>query len=350
MCIYTCIYSYFPTQQGKESSSPSDDLATDTEGENEKTDEDSSSNSWSSTPVPDEVDKEGEMGVPQLADSQAKQVFSVTCGDADGKLHSNRFASGTRGKSIRTQTRWVTPTEFVRGASSVSNPSWQRDIQWEGKPLGVLIETGMLKMHLVNCDENCQLCFPDEKDLENQDNDDECCVCRSAEDGEELVVCDHCPYSFHQMCHLPNVDDSILRDKRPWMCTFCIYKTTQKWRYSDEQQREVAMSRQISQSQLECQYLVLYLYSHDEMQPFATNPSLLLKDYTKVIKTPMWLGEVADKLQRHQYKTVGEFVSDVQLIFTNCASYNKHNAEFLDMGSRLKEVFETTLQDVFKIP
>ncbi len=50
---------------------------------------------------------------------------------------------------------------------------------------------------------------------------------------------------------------------------------------------------------------------------------LQLEDYSTVIKTPMWLGCVADKLQKQLYKTVGEFVSDVQLIFSNCASYNQ---------------------------
>lgn len=162
-------------------------------------------------------------------------------------------------------------------------------------------------------------------------------------------MCDHCPCSFHQNCHLPKIDDNILGDESLWMCTFCIYKGAKNWRYSDQQQREAAMSQQISQCMLECQYLLLYLYSHDEMQLFATNPGPLLKGYTKVIKTPMWLEKVANKLQRNRYQTVGEFVSDVQLIFTNCTLYNKCNAEFRNRGSRLKELFDTALQDVFKI-
>lgn len=48
-----------------------------------------------------------------------------------------------------------------------------------------------------------------------------------------------------------------------------------------------------------------------------------LKDYSTVIKTPMWLAKIAEKLQQQLYQTVGEFVSDVQLVFTNCASYNR---------------------------
>ena len=37
----------------------------------------------------------------------------------------------------------------------------------------------------------------------------------------------------------------------------------------------------------------------------------------------MWLNNVAGKLQKKLYQTVGEFVSDVQLIFSNSALYNQ---------------------------
>lgn len=46
---------------------------------------------------------------------------------------------------------------------------------------------------------------------ENEKNDDECYVCKGEEEEAELVVCDHCPRSFHQKCHLPHVDDTTLR-------------------------------------------------------------------------------------------------------------------------------------------
>lgn len=167
------------------------------------------------------------------------------------------------------------------------------------------------------------------------------------------------------------------------MCTFCVFKAYH-W---DQLDRKAALSRQISHHMLvstlcdfrslhlnashsvalpslffssvlhqqQCQYLLLCLCSADEHQTFATNPSLYvspfpslfpytclsrkhckvwsvliisawhpqLEDYSTVLKTPMWLGNVADKLQRQLYQTVGEFVSDVQLIFTNCATYNR---------------------------
>uniref|UniRef100_A0A3Q3MXP8 SP110 nuclear body protein, tandem duplicate 1 n=1 Tax=Labrus bergylta TaxID=56723 RepID=A0A3Q3MXP8_9LABR len=157
---------------------------------------------------------------------------------------------GDCGKSIRTETSWMTPLEFVTWASHQTDPSWRRDIMWEGNPLCERI----LQTHSLNC--SCELCMPGLKDL----NDDECFICKR--EGEELVVCDICPLSFHQKCHLP---------------PFFFYV-------------------------------------------FALHPQL--KDYSTIIQMPMWTGKVTDKLQNNLYQTVGEFVSDVQLIFTNSAFYN----------------------------
>ncbi|XP_049926307.1 nuclear body protein SP140-like protein [Epinephelus moara] len=101
----------------------------------------------------------------------------------------------------------MTPKEFVKEAScSDADATWRKDILYEGEPLSVLIEEKILRIHLLLC--KCRLCKPDSEDLDNQKNDDECCVCK---DAGVLVECDHCPCSFHQRCHLPHVEDDILR-------------------------------------------------------------------------------------------------------------------------------------------
>lgn len=344
-------------KKAKKSLFPADRLITVSEGEEDedeecdldKEDQVSLSSRESSAHVTDE---EGEAEAqteeqPEASHDSSKKVFKVTCGAVAGTLHKKRFASGTCGKSIRTETSWMSPVEFTKEASCQTDATWRKDIKWEGKPLCVLIEAKVLKIHSPLCP--CRLCKPDSKDLENQKNDDECCICKSEEEEEVLVVCDQCPRSFHQKCHLPHLEDDIIGDDTPWMCTFCVFKTNQDCYYWDELEWEAAMSRQISQHMLECQYLLLCLWSADEEQTFARNPSLYLRDYSTVIKTPMWLGNVADKLQEQLYKTVGEFVSDVQLIFTNCTSYNRDNAEFLAMGNRLKEFFDGELKKVLYI-
>lgn len=240
---------------------------------------------------------------------------------------------------------WLSPVEFVNVALNQRDATWRKDIMYDGKPLSVLIEAKVLRIHSLLC--KCTLCRPKPEDVQDQKNDDECSICKSA--GEELVVCDKCPRSFHQNCHLPHIEDAFLTDDSQWMCTFCVFKAVEDCRYPDKQRTEDIKSHQISQHVLECQYLLLYLSSADEEQIFTTNPSKYLDNYSSIIKTPMWLDKIADKLQRKEYKTVGEFVSDVQLIFSNSDTYNKNNPEYFEMGKHLKQLFDRELKKAFNL-
>ncbi|XP_045570912.1 nuclear body protein SP140-like protein isoform X2 [Salmo salar] len=274
-----------------------------------------------------------------------KSVFKVTCGAISGMLHNNRFASGSCGKSIRTDQRWMTPVEFVTVGSALEDPSWKKDIQWDGKPLSVLIERKILVIHSLLC--KCNLCSSTAKDRHDQDNDDDCFICRRSQGS--LICCDECPRSFHQRCHLPNVDDAILGDDCPWMCTFCVQRTSQSWRYPKQMTYQEALTCRISDHLLECQYLLLCLYHADEDHIFVKDPCINVRNYTSVIKTPIWLDRVVEKLQQNLYQTVQHFVSDVLLIFTNCATFNRDNAEFRGMGERLKVLFEREFKSTFSI-
>ncbi|KAF7221483.1 nuclear body protein SP140-like protein isoform X1 [Nothobranchius furzeri] len=274
-----------------------------------------------------------------------KVAFLVTCGALSGQLHKKRFASGRCGKSIRTETRWLTPLEFVYEALGQRDGSWMKDIEYDRKPIGHLIKNKMLYIHSDLC--ICCLCKPSPKDLENEKNDDECYVCKS---NGELVKCDLCPRSFHQKCHVPQVKEQVIKEDKPWMCIFCSFKSIQELLYPDEQKLEDVMTHQISRHMVACPYLLLFVYSADENQIFATNPEEYLKAYTSIIKTPMWLGKMAEKLQEKLYKTLGEFLADFELIFTNCTTYNKNNAEFHAVGKHLKLLLDQEIRKVFNIP
>ncbi|XP_076316448.1 bromodomain-containing protein 3-like isoform X2 [Tachypleus tridentatus] len=65
-----------------------------------------------------------------------------------------------------------------------------------------------------------------------------------------------------------------------------------------------------------------------------------LHDYHKVIKQPMDLGTVKQKLDAREYKTPDEFAGDVRLIFTNCYKYNPADHDVVAMAKKLQEVFE----------
>lgn len=67
---------------------------------------------------------------------------------------------------------------------------------------------------------------------------------------------------------------------------------------------------------------------------------LALHDYHEIIKKPMDLGTVKQKMDNREYKSAQEFAADVRLIFTNCYKYNPPDHDVVAMGRKLQDVFE----------
>ncbi|KAM8824471.1 uncharacterized protein ACB058_020715 [Synchiropus picturatus] len=273
-------------------------------------------------------DASGEKPKGQL-DSRA--VFEVTCGAASGKLHKQRFASGSCGMSVRTKTRWMTPEEFVKAAPHVANPAWSRDIQCEGRPLSLLVKSGILHVHPTGC--CCGICKPSAEDLRRKRNDDKCCLCK-ADIGEQLVLCTQCPRAFHRMCHLPQVDNSMLRDHVDWLCTFCTFKRIQELhhRYESKKDKTQLLKSKISDYKMQCQYLLLYLYSSDETQVLPEYKTLLGR-----------------RLQNNQIQTIGEFDSEIRVLFIVSNSHYQGQTETLDTCQRLQQRFNRKFDEVFNV-
>ncbi|RUS22448.1 Bromodomain-containing protein [Endogone sp. FLAS-F59071] len=69
-------------------------------------------------------------------------------------------------------------------------------------------------------------------------------------------------------------------------------------------------------------------------------------DYVKIIKTPMDLGTVEQKLNDYEYDSVDAFVSDVRLIFTNCYTYNGRESAVSNLAHNLEMAFEKSLKQM----
>lgn len=65
-----------------------------------------------------------------------------------------------------------------------------------------------------------------------------------------------------------------------------------------------------------------------------------LHDYRKVIKTPMDLGTMKNKMDNREYSSHLDFASDMRLIFTNCYKYNPPDHEVVAMARKLQDAFE----------
>ncbi|XP_026882516.2 nuclear body protein SP140-like protein [Electrophorus electricus] len=261
----------------------------------------------------EEDEEEGE--AVDLSEFQAPSL-PVSCGSVSGVLFKSRFASGTRGKSIRTEERWFTPEEFVKQELTLTDGCWKRDIKCHSKTLSDLLQK-ILKVHSLLC--KCDLCSPTEQELLDQDNDDECFICNS--DGH-LVCCDECPRAFHCHCHIPALHNNTLGDK--WMCTYCVLKNNQHWLRHGTMTEEQALDCPVSQY-------------------------ILVRRYRDFISEPMWLDRVKDKLHSQKYETLRHFVSDISLIFQNCTTVNRDNHLIIMMGSTLSQMFEREFKTIFNI-
>lgn len=62
-------------------------------------------------------------------------------------------------------------------------------------------------------------------------------------------------------------------------------------------------------------------------------------NYFNVVKTPMDLGTVQNKLSNGEYETANDFEKDVRLVFSNCFLFNPPGNNVNAMGKRLEAIF-----------
>ena len=65
-----------------------------------------------------------------------------------------------------------------------------------------------------------------------------------------------------------------------------------------------------------------------------------LYDYPQIIKKPMALGTIKDKLKSKQYNDVFQVAEDVRLVWTNCMTYNADGSDFFLLAKTLSKKFE----------
>jgi len=70
------------------------------------------------------------------------------------------YVEGGRGRCIRMNDEWFTPSEFEAISGRSSSKDWKRSIHYGGRTLQCLIEDGILEPHATSC--TCSACCNDE--------------------------------------------------------------------------------------------------------------------------------------------------------------------------------------------
>ncbi|KAE9043392.1 hypothetical protein PR002_g3353 [Phytophthora rubi] len=188
----------------------------------------------------------------------------------------------------------------------------------------------------------------DGSDSELDTNLDFCEVCQRAGD---LVCCDKCPRSYHLTCLHMTENDLPEGD---WQCNECK-KPSRFDAYS------VAVAGE--QSLLDrCLKVVECLKSHPFSKPFLT-PVENVPLYTRVVKQPMDLSKIENKLKKGAYivdsNTVAagvkeldstHFANDIRLMWSNCKLFNDDGSGITRAADILSAGFERLYKESIQPP
>uniref|UniRef100_H3BA14 Tripartite motif containing 66 n=1 Tax=Latimeria chalumnae TaxID=7897 RepID=H3BA14_LATCH len=215
-------------------------------------------------------------------------------------------------------------------------------------PSSSLVCTNLLREVSVSDEKVTETAEGEKNPIENEDF---CAVCLN---GGELLCCDSCPKVFHLSCHVPALLSFPVGE---WICTLCCNPVKPKIEYdcdnvcnSQESNEKTDPYVLSSSDQKKCEKLALYLYCNNLSLPFHEPVSPLARHYYQIIKNPMDLSVIRGKLLKLSplhYYSPEQFVSDVRLMFRNCAKFNYADSEVAHAGRSLRIYFEEKLKEVF---
>lgn len=74
---------------------------------------------------------------------------------------------------------------------------------------------------------------------------------------------------------------------------------------------------------------------------------LEIPDYPQIIKRPMDFGTIKTKLKEHKYRGVRDFMDDMDLVFSNCATYNAVGTDVAQLGSAVHGEYLQLVQQLY---
>ena len=87
--------------------------------------------------------------------------------------------------------------------------------------------------------------------------------------------------------------------------------------------------------------------AYDFLEP-VDYVALNILDYPKIITHPMDLGTVKKNLHNNVYPTFKEFLDDINLIWTNCRTYNQSGSDIVKMANHCDKKIKQLIDKQFK--
>lgn len=172
-----------------------------------------------------------------------------------------------------------------------------------------------------------------------------CAVCSA---GGEVLCCDTCPLVYHLECV------GLRRAPRgEWRCNHCQNPKRTRTRARARSAMDGEIDFDFDWSNLtkgdlrnamsQCDEILRLLRKHEAAWPFLEPVDTEdIPDYLEVVREPMDLQTIKDKLESLSYSEPGSFCADVNQIFKNCEMYNSPKSEEGEAGNSLKRYFEVS--------
>ncbi|XP_072022226.1 nucleosome-remodeling factor subunit BPTF-like isoform X2 [Amphiura filiformis] len=180
-----------------------------------------------------------------------------------------------------------------------------------------------------------------ECDLHKQQNDEELyCICRTPYDEAQFYIgCDRCNDWYHGHC--VGITQTEAETIENYICPNCQSKSIK----GTKEQKPLS-----TKDYEQLKKIVRQLESHKMAWPFLEPVSDIdAPDYYQVIKEPMDLSVVEEKVKKKDYNKLHEFMADVSKIFDNCRYYNPSDSPFYQCAGVLEKFFVQKVKETWKL-
>uniref|UniRef100_A0A1A9ZBU0 Nucleosome-remodeling factor subunit NURF301 n=1 Tax=Glossina pallidipes TaxID=7398 RepID=A0A1A9ZBU0_GLOPL len=156
------------------------------------------------------------------------------------------------------------------------------------------------------------------------------CLCRQPYDESQFYICcDKCQDWFHGRCVGIVQSEAEFIDE--YVCPAC---------QKNNSVNMANMKYLTEKEMIELRKLIKQIQSHKSAWPFMepVDPKEA-PDYYNVIKEPMDLKQIEEKVNKNIYLKLSEFIGDMTKVFDNCRYYNSKDSSFYKCAETLESYF-----------